>query len=50
MKPQGALIVSGVLREQANDARSALEARDFTVIETKPDGEWVTMALENYPQ
>lgn len=50
MKPQGALIVSGVLREQENDARSALEARDFTVIETKPDGEWITMALGNYPQ
>lgn len=48
MKPQGALIVSGVLREQANDVRSALEAQNFTAIETKPDGEWVTMVSENY--
>ncbi|MGH9767400.1 MAG: 50S ribosomal protein L11 methyltransferase, partial [Blastocatellia bacterium] len=46
LKPQGALIVSGILREQADDVRTALESRNFSVIETKPDGEWVTMALQ----
>jgi ribosomal protein L11 methyltransferase len=45
MKPQGALIVSGVLREQADEVRAALEAQNFSLLEIKPDGEWVTMAL-----
>jgi ribosomal protein L11 methyltransferase len=45
-KPQGVLIVSGILREQADDVRATLEARNFIVIETKPDGEWITFALK----
>ncbi|MGE0131443.1 MAG: 50S ribosomal protein L11 methyltransferase [Blastocatellales bacterium] len=45
IKPQGALIVSGILREQGGDVRAALEAQNFTVAETKPDGEWITMTL-----
>ncbi len=45
LKPQGALIVSGILREQADDVRASLESRNFSVIEMKPDGEWVTIAL-----
>src|SRR5499426_1417334 len=44
LKPQGALVVSGVLREQAADVRAALEPHHLRVIEIKPDGEWVTMA------
>ena len=44
LKPQGALIVSGVLREQADYVRAALESHNLSVIEMKPDGEWVTMA------
>jgi ribosomal protein L11 methyltransferase len=44
LKPQGALIVSGVLREQAVDVRAALESHNLSVIEMKPDGDWVTMA------
>jgi len=44
LKPKGALIVSGVLREQADDVRAALESHHLRVIEIKPDGEWVTMA------
>jgi ribosomal protein L11 methyltransferase len=45
LKPQGALIVSGILREQTDDVRAALESQNLSVIEMKPDGEWVTMAL-----
>jgi ribosomal protein L11 methyltransferase len=46
LKPQGALIVSGILREQTDDVRAALESHDLSVIEMKPDGEWMTMALQ----
>jgi len=45
LKPQGALIVSGILREQANDVRAALLNEQFVLLEAAPDGEWVTMAL-----
>ena len=45
LKPQGALIVSGILREQTDDVRAALESRNLSVIEMKPDGDWVTIAL-----
>lgn len=45
LKPQGVLIVSGILGEQTHDVCAALESRSFSVVETKPDGEWVTMAL-----
>jgi ribosomal protein L11 methyltransferase len=45
LKPHGVLIVSGVLREQADDVREALQSHSLSVIEMKPDGEWVTMAL-----
>lgn len=46
MKPQGTLIVSGILREQGEDVIAALKAQQFELIESKPDGEWVTMALK----
>lgn len=45
MKPQSVLIVSGILREQGEDVKSALTAQGFNLIEEKPDGEWVTMAF-----
>ncbi len=45
IRPQGALIVSGILREQSDEAQSALTSQKFVLIESKPDGEWVTMAL-----
>lgn len=45
VKPQGVLIVSGILREQGDEVKSALEKQSFKVIEEKPDGEWVTFAL-----
>lgn len=45
MKPQSVLIVSGILREQGEDVKSALTTQGFNLIEEKPDGEWVTMAF-----
>jgi ribosomal protein L11 methyltransferase len=45
IKPQGALIASGVLREQSDEVKSALEKQNFKIIEEKPDGEWITFAL-----
>jgi ribosomal protein L11 methyltransferase len=41
---KGILIVSGILREQGEEVRAALDG--FEVIEEKPDGEWITYALE----
>ena len=46
LKPQGALIVSGVLREQTDDVRAALESHNLSLIEMMPEGEWMTMALQ----
>lgn len=45
MKPGGTLIVSGILREQGNEVKRALGDEGFEVVEEKPDGEWVTFAL-----
>ena len=47
IKPQGTLIVSGVLREQAEEVRAALGEHGFEVIEAKPDHEWITLALRS---
>jgi ribosomal protein L11 methyltransferase len=46
LKPQGALIVSGVLREQTDDVLAALESHNLSLIEMMPEGEWMTMALQ----
>jgi ribosomal protein L11 methyltransferase len=46
LKTRGALIVSGILREQTDDVRAALESHNLSVIEMKPDGEWITIALQ----
>ncbi|HYE72818.1 MAG TPA: 50S ribosomal protein L11 methyltransferase, partial [Blastocatellia bacterium] len=45
IKPNGTLIVSGILREQGDEVKETLSAHGFDVIEEKPDGEWVTFAL-----
>lgn len=45
MKPQAILIVSGILREQGDDVIAALNIQQFELVESKPDGEWVTMAF-----
>jgi ribosomal protein L11 methyltransferase len=47
LKPQGALIASGILGEQTDEVRAALESQNLGVIDMKPDGEWMTMALRN---
>ncbi|HMV49315.1 MAG TPA: 50S ribosomal protein L11 methyltransferase [Blastocatellia bacterium] len=46
MKPQATLIVSGILREQGDGVIAALGAHGFALLESKPDGEWVTMAFQ----
>ncbi|MFN0119226.1 MAG: 50S ribosomal protein L11 methyltransferase, partial [Blastocatellia bacterium] len=45
MKPGGALIVSGILLPQETEVTEALGAVGFAVLETRPDGEWITIAL-----
>jgi len=45
VRADGTLIVSGILLEQTGDVTAALEAQGFSVIEARPDGEWVTLAL-----
>jgi ribosomal protein L11 methyltransferase len=44
-KGQGVLIVSGILREQGDDVLATLSRCSFDLLESKPDGEWVTFAL-----
>lgn len=45
IKPQGTLIVSGILREQEEEVHLTLSQQRFEIIETKPDHEWITMAM-----
>jgi len=47
IKGQGVLIVSGILREQGDDVIETLARCGFTLLESKPDGEWVTFALRS---
>ena len=46
MSLPGTLIVSGILCEQGDDVCAALGAQGLQVIESKPDGEWVSFALK----
>ena len=46
-KGQGTLIVSGILREQGDDVLSMLARCSFDLLESKPDGEWVSFALRS---
>ena len=45
VRADGALIVSGILLEQMDDVKAALSAQGFTMIESRPDGDWVTLSL-----
>ncbi|QQS48737.1 MAG: 50S ribosomal protein L11 methyltransferase [Acidobacteriota bacterium] len=45
LKSGGTLIVSGILTEQGDDVIEALQ--DFKLIESKPDGEWVTFVMQD---
>jgi ribosomal protein L11 methyltransferase len=47
IKGQGALIVSGILCEQGDDVLSWLARCGFDLLESKPDGEWVSFALRS---
>lgn len=47
IKGQGTLIVSGILREQGDDVLSMLARCSFDLLESKPDGEWVSFALRS---
>ncbi len=47
IKGQGTLIVSGILREQGDEVLSLLARCSFDVLESKPDGEWVSFALRS---
>jgi ribosomal protein L11 methyltransferase len=48
-RPGGVLIVSGILREQEDEVLSALRGQKFELLDSKPDGEWVTFALRFNP-
>ncbi|HWQ33306.1 MAG TPA: 50S ribosomal protein L11 methyltransferase [Blastocatellia bacterium] len=48
-RPGGVLIVSGILREQGDEVLSALRDQKFDLLDSKPDGEWVTLALRFNP-
>lgn len=41
----GVLIISGILREQGDETLATLAAQGFRLLESKPDGEWVSFAL-----
>ncbi len=45
VRPAGLLIASGILLEQRGDVVEALVMTGFEVVEAKPDGEWITLAL-----
>ncbi len=47
IKGQGTLIVSGILREQGDEVVSLLNSCSFDLLESKPDGEWVSFALRS---
>ena len=47
VKSHGVLIVSGILLEQRDDVAHTLLANGFSLLEMKPDGEWVTFALRS---
>ncbi len=49
LRPGGVLIVSGILCEQGNEVMAALNEREFELIESLPDGEWITFALRFNP-
>jgi len=45
LRPKGVLIASGILIEQEGDIEAAFVREQFTVVERKPDGEWVTIRM-----
>jgi GTPase len=47
VKSHGVLIVSGILGEQGEEVLKTLMANGFKLIESKPDGEWISYALRS---
>ena len=47
VKGDGVLIVSGILQEQGEEVLRALTANSFSLLESKPDGEWISYALRS---
>jgi ribosomal protein L11 methyltransferase len=47
VKSHGILIVSGILLEQRDEVVQTLLHSGFSLLELRPDGEWVTMALRS---
>lgn len=47
VKSHGVLIVSGILLEQRDDIVHTLLSSGFSLLEMKPDGEWITIALRS---
>jgi ribosomal protein L11 methyltransferase len=45
VKAEGILIVSGILNEQGDEVVQTLESLGLALLESKPDGEWVSFAL-----
>jgi ribosomal protein L11 methyltransferase len=46
IKSQGTLIVSGILQTQGDEVLEVLSNHHFALLESKPDGEWVTFVLK----
>jgi ribosomal protein L11 methyltransferase len=44
-KPEGILIVSGVIDDRQNDVRMYIEASGYTSLETRTQGEWVALVF-----
>lgn len=47
VKSHGVLIVSGILREQHDEVMLHLLASGFSLLASKPDGEWISYALRS---
>lgn len=44
--PDGVLILSGILDEQANDVQAAFESQGLTLVEKRQIGDWVALAVQ----
>lgn len=44
--PDGVLILSGILDEQANDVQAAFEIQGLTLVEKRQIGDWVALAVQ----
>jgi ribosomal protein L11 methyltransferase len=47
VEPRGAVILSGILSEQAEKVREAAQAKGLVLIEQRQMGDWVALMCEN---